>query len=82
MLVEQADAMTRRSGDVPYDPRMDPAAIAAAIGVGGTVVVGVSGFWASVRNTSQTVGSTRQSRIWDRRDAQRAEVKRLYRFIP
>jgi hypothetical protein len=67
--------MTRRSGDVAYDPRMDSAVITTAIGVGGTVVVGVSGFWASVKNTSQTVASARQSKVWDRREAQRAEVK-------
>src|SRR5215467_2757820 len=33
---------------------MDPALTAAAIGVGGTVIVGVAGFWASVRNTNKT----------------------------
>jgi len=54
---------------------MDSAVIAAAIGVGGTVVVGVSGFWASVRNTSQTVASAYQNRIWVRQEAQRDEVK-------
>jgi hypothetical protein len=41
---------------------MDPAVIAAAIGVGGTVVVGVSGFWASVRNTSQTIAGGQQNK--------------------
>src|SRR6516225_3233653 len=33
---------------------MDPALTAAAIGVGGTVIVGIAGFWASVRNTNKT----------------------------
>ncbi len=45
--------------------RMDSVVIAAAIGVGGTVVVGVSGFWASVRNTRQTIASAKGSRIWE-----------------
>jgi hypothetical protein len=34
---------------------MNSAVIAAAIGVGGTVIVGVAGFWASVRNTNKTI---------------------------
>jgi len=54
---------------------MDAAVIAAAIGVGGTVVVGVSGYVASVRNTRQTTASTQQGRIWERRETQRGEVK-------
>jgi len=37
---------------------MDPALTAAAIGVGGTVIVGVAGFWASVRNTNKTAALT------------------------
>jgi uncharacterized protein YjbI with pentapeptide repeats len=37
---------------------MDPALTAAAIGVGGTVIVGVAGFWASVRNTNKTTALT------------------------
>jgi Pentapeptide repeats (8 copies) len=37
---------------------MDPTVTAAAIGVGGTVIVGVAGFWASVRNTSKTTALT------------------------
>ena len=48
-------------------PRMNPTVIAAAIGVGGTVVVGVAGFWAAIRNTSQTIAHARENRIWDRR---------------
>lgn len=46
---------------------MNPTVLAAAIGVGGTVIVGVTGFWASVRNTGKTVSLARESRIWDRR---------------
>jgi hypothetical protein len=46
---------------------MNPTVLAAAIGVGGTVIVGVTGFWASVRNTSKTVLLARESRIWDKR---------------
>ena len=34
---------------------MDPAVAAAAIGVSGTVIVGLAGYWASVRNTSKTI---------------------------
>jgi hypothetical protein len=33
---------------------MDPTVTAAAIGVTGTVIVGMTGHWASVRNTSKT----------------------------
>lgn len=54
---------------------MDPAVIAAAVGVGGTVVVGVAGYWASVRNTGETIAGARQARVWDSRDAQRTQVK-------
>ena len=52
---------------------MDPALTAAAIGVGGTVIVGVAGFWASVRNTNKTatltlraVELTEQGQVTDR----------------
>jgi hypothetical protein len=52
---------------------MDPTVTAAAIGVGGTVIVGVAGFWASVRNTSKTtalalraVELTEQGQVTDR----------------
>lgn len=38
-----------------YAPGMDPTVTAAAIGVTGTVIVGVIGHWASVRNTSKTL---------------------------
>ena len=38
---------------------MDPTVTAAAIGVTGTVIVGVTGRWASVRNTSKTIELTR-----------------------
>ena len=44
---------------------MDSAVIVAAIGVGGTVVVGVSGFWASVQKPRQTIVSAKDSRIWE-----------------
>jgi hypothetical protein len=37
---------------------MDATVTAAAIGVGGTVIVGLAGFWASVRNTSKTTALT------------------------
>lgn len=50
---------------------MDPTVTAAAIGVGGTlvgtVIGGVAGFWAAVRNTSKTIEHARENRIWDRR---------------
>src|SRR5215467_9400652 len=52
---------------------MDPALTAAAIGVGGTVIVGVAGFWANVRNTNKTtalalraVELTEQGQVTDR----------------
>lgn len=48
---------------------MNPTVLAAAIGVGGTVIVGITGFWASVRNTSTTVLLARETRIWDQRAA-------------
>lgn len=41
-----------------YAPGMDSALLAAAIGVGGTVIVGVAGFWANVRNTDKTTALT------------------------
>jgi uncharacterized protein YjbI with pentapeptide repeats len=44
-----------------YAPGMDPTVTAAAIGVGGTVIVGVTGYWASVRNTSATLDLTRRT---------------------
>lgn len=37
---------------------MDSALAVAAIGVGGTVIVGIAGFWANVRNTNKTAAST------------------------
>jgi uncharacterized protein YjbI with pentapeptide repeats len=52
---------------------MDPALTAAAIGVGGTVIVGLAGFWANVRNTNKTaalalraVELTEQGQVTDR----------------
>jgi hypothetical protein len=46
---------------------MDPALTAAVIGVSGTVIVGVAGYAASVRNTGKTINHARESRLWDRR---------------
>src|SRR5215472_1951069 len=37
---------------------MDATLTAAAIGVGGTVIVGLAGFWANVRNTNKTASLT------------------------
>jgi hypothetical protein len=52
---------------------MDAALTAAAIGVGGTVIVGLAGFWANVRNTNKTtalalrtVELTEQGQVTDR----------------
>jgi uncharacterized protein YjbI with pentapeptide repeats len=45
---------------------MDPTLIAAAIGVGGTVIVGIAGFWANVRNTNKTAALTEQGQVTDR----------------
>src|SRR5258708_3220056 len=39
-------------------PGVDSTLTAAAIGVGGTVIIGVAGFWASVRNTNKTAAPT------------------------
>jgi hypothetical protein len=39
-------------------PGVDSTLTAAAIGVGGTVIVGVAGFWASVSNTNKTTALT------------------------
>jgi hypothetical protein len=46
---------------------MDPTVTAAAIGVGGTVLVGVAGFTAAIWNSRQTIRHDREVRIWDRR---------------
>src|SRR6516165_152732 len=45
---------------------MDAALTAAAIGVGGTVIVGIAGFWANVRNTNKLAGLTEQGQLTDR----------------
>jgi hypothetical protein len=45
---------------------MDPTLTAAAIGVGGTVIIGVVGFWANVRNTNKTTELTGQGQVTDR----------------
>jgi hypothetical protein len=48
---------------------MDPTVAAAAIGVGGTVIVGVAGFSAGVWNTRKTIAQARENRVWDKRAA-------------
>jgi hypothetical protein len=45
---------------------MDSTLAAAAIGVGGTVIIGVAGFWANVRNTNKTTALTLQGQVTDR----------------
>ena len=54
--------------------RMNPIVAAAIVGVsgtvvGGTVVVGVAGFGASIWNTRRTIAHARESRVWDQRAA-------------
>ncbi len=46
---------------------MDSTVTAAAIGVGGTVVVGVAGFGAAIWNTRRTIANDREKRVWDKR---------------
>ena len=46
---------------------MNPVVTAATIGVGGTVIVGVAGFGASILNTRRTIAHARETRIWDKR---------------
>ena len=46
---------------------MNATVTAAAIGVSGTVIVGVAGFGAAIWNTRRTMAHDRESRIWDRR---------------
>ncbi|SRR5579871_4736441 len=46
---------------------MNPTVVAAAIGVGGTVIVGVAGFGASIWNTRRTIANDHEKRVWDRR---------------
>jgi hypothetical protein len=48
---------------------MNPTVAAAAIGVSGTVIVGVAGFGAAIWNTRKTIVHARESRVWDRRAA-------------
>ena len=45
---------------------MDAALTATAIGVGGTVIVGVAGFWANVRNTNKTTALALQGQVTER----------------
>jgi hypothetical protein len=57
---------------------MDPTVIAAAIGVGGTVIVGVAGFGASIWNTGRTIAVAREGRLWDKRaDAYEAALTEM-----
>jgi len=46
---------------------MNPIVTAAAIGVGGTVIVGVAGFSAAIWNTRKTIAQAHEIRVWDRR---------------
>jgi hypothetical protein len=46
---------------------MNPTVLAAAIGLGGTVIVGVAGFGAAIWNTRKAVRAARNSRVWDER---------------
>jgi hypothetical protein len=48
---------------------MDPTVIAALVGVGGTVVVGVTGYVANVWSTRKTIAHDRESKVWDQRAA-------------
>ena len=60
--------LTRRARDRNASlSSVDPTVTAAAIGVGGTVLVGVAGFGAAIWNTKQTIGHDREARVWDRR---------------
>jgi uncharacterized protein YjbI with pentapeptide repeats len=52
---------------------MNPTVAAAAIGVTGTVIVGVTGYWASVRNTSKTIDLTRTAVDLTRRTVELTE---------
>jgi hypothetical protein len=59
------DLIVRRE----YASSMDPTVIAAAIGVGGTVIVGVVGFSTSIWNTRKTFAHDHEVRLWDKRAA-------------
>jgi hypothetical protein len=48
---------------------MNAIVLAAAIGVSGTVVVGVAGFGAAIWNTRKTISQARDNRLWDQRAA-------------
>jgi hypothetical protein len=60
---------------------MDPTVTAAAVGVGGTVIVGVTGFWAAVRNTSKTIANDREGRVWERRADVYLDVLAAVKFL-
>ncbi len=53
---------------------MDPTVAAAAIGVTGTVIVGLAGFGAAIWTTRQATATARESRIWDKRAATYVDV--------
>lgn len=48
---------------------MDPTVLAAAIGVGGTVIVGLAGFGTAIWSTRKTIAHDRDNRLWDKRAA-------------
>jgi cysteine synthase len=48
-----------------YSAAMDPTVIAAGVGVGGTVAVGIAGYWANVWSTNKTIANDRESKVWE-----------------
>lgn len=48
---------------------MDSTLLAAAIGVGGTVIVGLAGFGTTIWSTRKTIAHDRDNRLWDKRAA-------------
>lgn len=61
------DAGVTHSPPRAYPPHMNPVVLAAAIGVSGTVIVGVAGFGAAIWNTRKTVANAHENRLWDQR---------------
>ena len=49
-----------------YAPGMNAGLTAAAIGVGGSVLIALAGFWANVRNTNKITALTEQGQVTDR----------------
>jgi hypothetical protein len=45
---------------------MNPTVMAAAIGVGGTVIIGLAGFGAAVWNTRKILADARENRFWEK----------------